>query len=105
MLSSPGLAMKHRRHPIPFAAISLLLALACTPAFAHTGSMRGGFAGGFAHPLFGPGHVGGVVGGGLWGALPGPPGGWGPAGGFPLVMAFRRVLCHLRGAPPWRAAR
>ena len=38
-------------------AIVLLLATACTPASAHTGSMSGGFVGGFAHPLFGPDHV------------------------------------------------
>jgi urease accessory protein len=84
--------MRHWRHPIALAAISLLLALVCTPAVAHSGSMRGGFVGGFAHPLFGPDHVVAMVAVGLWGAFLGPPAIWLLPIVFPLVMAFGGVI-------------
>jgi urease accessory protein len=74
------------------AAITLLLALACTPAIAHTGSMSGGFIGGFAHPLFGPDHVVAMVAVGLWGAFLGAPAIWLLPIVFPLVMALGGVI-------------
>jgi urease accessory protein len=80
----------HHRHVV--AAISLLLALACTPACAHTGSMSGGFVGGFAHPLFGPDHVVAMVAVGLWGAFLGAPAIWLLPIVFPLVMAMGGVI-------------
>ena len=69
-----------------------LLALACVPAFAHTGSSSGGFVGGFAHPLFGPDHVVAMVAVGLWGAFLGPPAIWLLPIVFPLVMAFGGII-------------
>jgi urease accessory protein len=61
--------------------------VACSPAFAHTGSGSGGFIGGFAHPVFGPDHVVAMVAVGLWGAFLGPPAIWLLPILFPLVMA------------------
>ncbi len=61
-------------------------------AFAHTGSMSGGFIGGFAHPLFGPDHVVAMVAVGLWGAFLGVPAIWLLPVVFPLVMAAGGVL-------------
>jgi urease accessory protein len=69
-----------------------LVVLACSPAFAHTGSMRGGFVGGFAHPLFGPDHVVAMVAVGLWGAFLGAPAIWLLPIVFPLVMAGGGVI-------------
>jgi urease accessory protein len=80
----------HQRHAV--AATSLLLALACTPASAHTGSMSGGFIGGFAHPLFGPDHLVAMVAVGLWGAFLGAPAIWLLPIVFPLVMALGGVM-------------
>jgi urease accessory protein len=80
------------------AAMALLLAAACTPASAHTGSMSGGFVGGFAHPLFGPDHVVAMVAVGLWGAFLGAPAIWLLPIVFPLVMALGGVIGIL-GAP------
>src|SRR4030088_126289 len=88
----------HQPHVIAFATAALLLIVACAPAFAHTGSMRGGFVGGFAHPLFGPDHVVAMVAVGLWGAFLGPPAIWLLPIVFPLVMAFGGVMGIL-GAP------
>jgi len=83
----------HRQqHAIALAGAALLLVLACSPAFAHTGSMRGGFVGGFAHPLFGPDHVVAMVAVGLWGAFLGAPAIWLLPIVFPLVMAGGGVL-------------
>ncbi len=90
---------RHRR-AIAVAATSLLLALACTPAFAHTGSMSGGFVGGFAHPLFGPDHVVAMVAVGLWGAFLGPPAIWLLPIVFPLVMACGGVVAILGNPLP-----
>jgi urease accessory protein len=73
-------------------AVLLLLAVACAPAFAHTGSASGGFAGGFAHPLFGPDHVVAMVAVGLWGAFLGAPAIWLLPIVFPLVMAFGGII-------------
>ncbi len=70
----------------------LVLAIACAPAFAHTGSASGGFVGGFAHPLFGPDHVVAMVAVGLWGAFLGPPAIWLLPIVFPLVMAFGGII-------------
>ena len=81
---------QHRRHVA--AATILLLALACMPASAHTGSMTGGFIGGFAHPLFGPDHVVAMVAVGLWGAFLGAPAIWVLPIVFPLVMAAGGVI-------------
>src|SRR5262245_1967725 len=73
---------------LPFAG-ALLLA---TPAFAHTGSVAGGFLGGFAHPVFGPDHVVAMVAVGLWGAFLEAPAIWLLPVVFPLVMAVGGVL-------------
>src|SRR5215216_152766 len=69
-----------------------LLLLAGTPAFAHTGSVAGGFIGGLAHPVFGPDHVVAMVAVGLWGAFLGAPAIWLLPVVFPLVMAVGGVL-------------
>jgi urease accessory protein len=90
MLSSRSIMTQHRRHVA--AATILLLALACMPASAHTGSMTGGFIGGFAHPLFGPDHVVAMVAVGLWGAFLGAPAIWVLPIVFPLVMAAGGVI-------------
>jgi urease accessory protein len=84
--------MTMRRHAIAVAAASCLLALACIPAFAHTGSGTGGFVGGFAHPLFGPDHLVAMVAVGLWGAFLGAPAIWLLPVVFPLVMAAGGVM-------------
>ena len=80
------------QHRYVVAATALLLALACTPAWAHTGSMSGGFIGGFAHPLFGPDHVVAMAAVGLWGAFLGAPAIWVLPIVFPLVMACGGVI-------------
>src|SRR5882762_6952163 len=82
----------HQPHVIAFATAALLLIVACAPALAHTGSMRGGFVGGFAHPLFGLDHVVAMVAVGLWGAFLGAPAIWLLPIVFPLVMAFGGVI-------------
>jgi len=74
------------------AALFLALALASTPAAAHTGSMQGGFVGGLAHPLFGLDHIIAMVAVGLWGAFLGPPAIWLLPVVFPLVMAAGGVV-------------
>ena len=81
---------KPRAIAMPMAV--LLLAIACAPAFAHTGSASGGFVGGFAHPLFGPDHVVAMVAVGLWGAFLGSPAIWLLPIVFPLVMAFGGII-------------
>src|SRR3981081_2136528 len=78
----------HQPHVIAFATAALLLIVACAPAFAHSGSMRGCFVGGFAHPLFGPDHVVAMVAVGLWGTFLGAPAIWLLPIVFPLVMAL-----------------
>ena len=72
-------------------ALAMLLS-AVAPAFAHTGSMTGGFIGGFQHPLFGPDHVAAMLAVGLWGAFLGPPAIYILPVVFPLVMAFGGVI-------------
>ncbi len=74
------------------AALVLCAAIAVAPAYAHSGSVTGGFAGGFAHPLFGPDHIVAMVAVGLWGAFLGAPAIWLLPITFPLVMAFGGVL-------------
>jgi urease accessory protein len=78
--------------PLLRTALSLALVLASVPAWAHTGSVAGGFVGGLAHPVFGPDHVVAMVAVGLWGAFLGPPAIWLLPIVFPLVMAFGGVL-------------
>ena len=74
------------------AALVLCAAIAVAPAYAHSGSVTGGFAGGFTHPLFGPDHIVAMVAVGLWGAFLGAPAIWLLPITFPLVMAFGGVL-------------
>jgi len=74
------------------AALVLCAAVAVAPAYAHSGSVTGGFAGGFAHPLFGPDHIVAMVAVGLRGAFLGAPAIWLLPITFPLVMAFGGVL-------------
>jgi urease accessory protein len=74
------------------AALVLCAAIAVAPAFAHSGSVTGGFAGGFVHPLFGPDHIVAMIAVGLWGAFLGAPAIWLLPITFPLVMAFGGVL-------------
>jgi urease accessory protein len=81
-------------------AIAAVLTLVCGPAYAHTGSMSGGFVGGFAHPLFGPDHVAAMVAVGLWGAFLGPPAIWLLPIVFPMVMAGGGVMGILGLALP-----
>jgi urease accessory protein len=73
-----------------------VLTAAC--AFAHTGSLSGGFLGGFTHPLFGPDHIVAMVAVGLWGALLGAPQMLVLPILFPLVMAFGGAL-GIAGVP------
>src|SRR5215471_4455501 len=74
------------------AVLGLTLALAVSPALAHTGETAGGFLGGFAHPILGPDHVIAMVAVGLWGACLGQPAIWLLPVVFPLVMAFGGAL-------------
>jgi urease accessory protein len=84
--------IQRQRHLMVVAAAALPFVLASEPAFAHTGSMSGGFAGGFAHPLFGPDHVVAMVAVGLWGAFLGASAIWLLPIIFPLVMAAGGVI-------------
>ena len=86
------MTMHRQRQPIALTAATWLLAFACVPAFAHTGSGAGGFVGGFAHPLFGPDHVVAMVAVGLWGAFLGAPAIIILPIVFPLVMALGGVM-------------
>jgi urease accessory protein len=73
--------------------VMVVLATACaSPAFAHTGSVAGGFVGGLAHPVFGLDHVAAMVAVGLWGAFLGAPAIVVLPIVFPLVMAAGGVL-------------
>jgi urease accessory protein len=72
--------------------VAVTAATATTPAFAHTGSIVGGFLGGITHPLFGLDHVVAMVAVGLWGAFLGAPAIWLLPIVFPLVMAFGGAL-------------
>jgi urease accessory protein len=72
--------------------IAPIVLLAPSPAFAHGGSVAGGFLGGFAHPLFGPDHVVAMVAVGLWGAFLGVPAIYLLPVAFPVVMAAGGVL-------------
>jgi urease accessory protein len=74
------------------AFLTLFLAIAAAPAFAHTGESASGFLAGFAHPVFGPDHVIAMVAVGLWGAFLGMPALYLLPIIFPLVMAFGGVL-------------
>ena len=76
----------------PRILVFLLCVLAGSPAFAHTGSVAGGFFGGLAHPVFGPDHVVAMVAVGLWGAFLGAPAIFILPVTFPLVMAFGGAL-------------
>ena len=78
--------------PAARVALSLASVLASAPAWAHTGSVAGGFLGGFAHPVFGIDHVVAMVAVGLWGAFLGAPAIWLLPIVFPLVMACGGVL-------------
>ena len=80
--------------------VALAAVLAAPPAFAHTGSVTGGFLGGLAHPVFGPDHVVAMVAVGLWGMFLGIPAIWLLPVVFPLVMAFGGVLGILGVAIP-----
>jgi len=94
------LARCYRLRPMRFVTTFLLVTLTCSPAFAHGGSMAGGFAGGFAHPLFGLDHVVAMVAVGLWGAFLGVPAIWLLPIVFPLVMAIGGVIGILGMALP-----
>ena len=72
--------------------VAVTAATATTPAFAHTGSIVGGFLGGITHPLFGLDHVVAMVAVGLWGAFLGAPAICVLPIVFPLVMAFGGAL-------------
>lgn len=73
--------------------LGLLLLLASSVAFAHSGEgAGGGFISGFTHPLFGWDHVAAMVAVGIWGAFLGRPAIWILPVVFPLVMAFGGVL-------------
>jgi len=84
--------MRARSIAYCFALVAMLLALAESPALAHSGSASGGFIGGFAHPLFGPDHVVAMVAVGMWGAFLGAPAIWLLPIVFPLVMAAGGAL-------------
>jgi urease accessory protein len=77
---------------LSFLLAAVTAATATTPAFAHTGSVLGGFLGGITHPLFGLDHVVAMVAVGLWGAFLGAPAIWLLPIVFPLVMAFGGAL-------------
>lgn len=72
-----------------FAAAVMFVAVAASPAFAHTGDAAGGgFVTGFLHPILGWDHVAAMVAVGLWGAFLGKPAIWLLPVTFPLVMAL-----------------
>jgi urease accessory protein len=83
------------------AALLLVVLTTASPAFAHNGSLFGGFAGGFAHPLFGPDHIVAMLAVGLWGAFLGAPAIWLLPIVFPMVMAFGGVIGILGVPIPW----
>ncbi len=73
--------------------ITVLLALAATPALAHEGEgIAGGFISGLTHPIFGWDHVVAMVAVGLWGAFLGKPAIWILPIVFPLVMAVGAAM-------------
>lgn len=86
-------------HRAPPTLAFLLLALASSPALAHSASdIGGGFAAGLLHPVLGWDHVAAMVAVGLWGAFLGSPALWVLPVVFPLVMAAGGVL-GLAGLP------
>jgi urease accessory protein len=94
-----GTAMKHPIGTKRLSAAALtamlaaMLALAATPAFAHTeAGMAGGLASGFLHPLSGADHIAAMVAVGLWGAFLGAPAIWLLPVVFPLVMTVGGAL-------------
>lgn len=77
-----------------------LLAVAASPAFAHTGVAffgESGFAAGFFHPLFGPDHLLAMLGAGIWGAQLGGRAAWLVPASFVMVMIAGAALA-LAGA-------
>src|SRR5471030_947469 len=83
----PGMRLRVTRY-----VVALLALMSAVPAFAHTGSVSGGFVGGLAHPVFGLDHVIAMVAVGLWGAALGVPAIFLLPVTFPLVMAVGGVL-------------
>lgn len=75
-----------------------LVALAASPANAHTGGTIGGFANGFQHPLSGADHLLAMFAVGVWGAQIGGRSIWELPVVFPLIMAFGGTLGMLG---PW----
>ena len=81
------------------AAVSGLVALAASPAFAHAQQgQAAGFLTGLRHPISGADHVLAMVAVGLWGAQLGAPAIWLLPVTFPIVMAFGGFL-GLLGVP------
>lgn len=75
------------------ALLAALLAMAATPALAHTGAgTTHGFADGFTHPLFGADHVLAMVAVGLWAALLGGRALWIVPTSFVAAMALGGAL-------------
>jgi urease accessory protein len=80
-------------------AVSGLVALAASPAFAHAQQgQAAGFLTGLRHPISGADHVLAMVAVGLWGAQLGAPAIWLLPVTFPMVMAFGGFL-GLLGVP------
>lgn len=69
-----------------------LLAIAASPALAHTGEYEGGLASGFFHPITGWDHVVAMVAVGLWGGILGRPAIWALPITFPVVMSVGAAL-------------
>lgn len=85
-----------RRFAGPFA---LTIALAASPAWAHSGTgLPGGFMSGFLHPLSGVDHMLAMVSVGLWGAFLGRPLVYALPVIFPTVMAVGGVM-GMAGVP------
>ncbi|MBI1238650.1 MAG: Ni/Fe hydrogenase [Alphaproteobacteria bacterium] len=85
--------MMHSEAQARLWALAAALALAATPALAHSGGGEGGgFVSGFTHPIFGLDHLVAMVAVGLWGAVLGRPLIYVLPIVFPLVMAVGSVI-------------
>ncbi len=79
--------------PLPRLALAVLIALAATPALAHTGhGDTEAFTSGLAHPLFGLDHLLAMVAVGLWAGLIGGSALWAWPAAFVGVMAVGGAL-------------
>jgi len=98
-MNLPAVMNRAKTLALRCACVLLALALAATPALAHTTKGLGvGFVSGFTHPLTGIDHILAMVAVGIWGTQLRKPAIWLLPVTFPLVMSFGGVL-GIRGLP------